>query len=129
MNLSNQGTLLRNGALFSWKVINDTQALCSAFPLLIQLETSICFLKTLPQLPLPISFIAMETKRSSPAGGSAWLWTGSEKGDTPTSRFLSPSGGRSPLDKTVPLQVRHHPGRNLAAIGCRLQAGDVKRTV
>lgn len=86
-------------------------------------------LKTLPQLPLPISFIAMETKRSSPAGESAWQWTGSEKGGTPTSRFLSPSGGRSPLDKTVPLQVSHHPGHNLAAIRCRLQAGGVKSTV
>lgn len=71
----------------------------------------------------------METKRCSPAGGSSWQWIGFESGGTRTSKFLSHSGGRIPLDKTVLSQVGHHPGRNLAPIRCSLETGGVKSPV
>lgn len=117
--------------LFSWKLVNDTKAVCFAFSLLAWLKRTLSFLKALPHHPPPFFFffIVMETKRYSPAGGSNWQWIGFEKGGTRISRFLSHSGERSPLDKTVQLLVGDHPGHNLATIRCSLEARGVKSPV
>ena len=112
--------------LFSWKPVNDTQAGFFAFSLLAQLKRTPSCLKALPHCLPPVFFIVMETKRYSRAGVSSWQWIGFEKGGTHTSRFLSHSGERSPLDKTVQLQVGRHPGRNLTTIRCSLETGSVK---
>lgn len=48
----------------------------------------------------------METKKSSLAGESSWLWTGSGTEDTPTSRFLFHPGGKTHQDPTPLLEVR-----------------------
>lgn len=105
-------------SFFSWKLVNDTKAVYFAFSLLAQLKRTLSFIKALPHHPLSF-FIVMETRRCSPAGGSSWQWIGFERGGTLTSRFLSHSGERSPLDKTAPLQVGHHPFGNH-----QVQSGD-----
>ena len=46
--------------------------------------------------------IAMEIKKPSLAGASSWLWTGSGKEDTPTSKFLCRPGGES-RQELIPL--------------------------
>lgn len=113
--------------LFSWKLVNDTKAVYFAFSLLAQLKRTLSFIKALPHDPLSFS-IVMETRRCSPAGGSSWQWIGFERGGTLTSKSLSHSGERNPLDKTAPLQVGHHPGCNLATIRCSLETEGVRGT-
>ena len=58
------------------------------------LYRSLCFL-----------IVAMGIKKSSLAGESSWPWTGSGTEDTPTSKFLSPPGGKSHRGLTPRLEV------------------------
>lgn len=58
------------------------------------LYRSLCFL-----------IVAMGIKKSSLAGESSWPWTGSGTEDTPTSKCLSPPGGKSHRGLTPRLQV------------------------
>lgn len=132
LSLSNQATL-QVARLLSWKLVNDTKVVWFAFLLLAQLKRTVAswklFLTILLLLFFFFSYIVMETKRYSPAGGSSWQWIGFEKGDTHTSRFLSHSGERSLLDKTVQFQVGHCLGHNSSTIRCILETGGVKSPV
>lgn len=58
---------------------------------------------SLPMLCFPIA--AMETKKSSLAGESSWLWTGSGTEDIPTSKCSFPPGGKNHQELTPPLEV------------------------
>eukprot|EP00069_Balaena_mysticetus_P013634 bmy_02558T0 len=60
--------------------------------------------------PSPNSSIltaVMEIKKPSLAGESSWLWTGSGTEDTPTSKFLSPPGGKNRQDLIPRLEIRY----------------------
>ncbi|KAL0623517.1 putative ribonuclease ZC3H12D [Plecturocebus cupreus] len=64
---------------------------------------------------------AMEIKKSSLAGESSWLWTGSGTEDTPTSKFLFLPGGRTHQELT-PLSESSTCWRSWAAGGAGVHA-------
>ena len=95
-------------------VKNDLFSKCrfAWFPLMMRLASRLFPGKTTLEKPrlflyrsLCFLIVAMGIKKSSLAGESSWPWTGSGTEDTPTSKCLSPPGGKSHRGLTPRLQV------------------------